>query len=124
MDDVMPERATGLHSPPKRSAAVMVRNAFPVLMLFALCLGFGLLSDRFLSVNNALIVMQQSAVLLVAAVAMTFVIVSGSIDLSVGSIVAVSALAAASLSASFGAFLLAARSTARCLPTARYRRSL
>lgn len=102
----MPEWATERSKPPRRSTASIIRNAFPVLMLFALCLGFGLLSDRFLSVNNALIVMQQSAVLLVAAVAMTFVIVSGSIDLSVGSIVAVSALAAASLSASFGAFAI------------------
>jgi len=102
MDDVMNKPATDRGIPRKPSLAAMLRNTFPVLMLIALCLGFGLLSDRFLSVNNALIVMQQSAVLLVAAVAMTFVIVSGSIDLSVGSIVAVSALAAASLSSSFG----------------------
>ena len=102
----MAEPATDRGTPPKPSLAAMIRNIFPVLMLIVLCLGFGLLSDRFLSVNNALIVMQQSAVLLVAAVAMTFVIVSGSIDLSVGSIVAVSALAAASLSSSFGAFAI------------------
>jgi ribose/xylose/arabinose/galactoside ABC-type transport system permease subunit len=106
MDDVMAEPATDRSTPPKPSLAALVRNTFPVLMLIVLCLAFGLMSDRFLSVNNALIVMQQSAVLLVAAVAMTFVIVSGSIDLSVGSIVAVSALAAASLSSSFGAFAI------------------
>jgi ribose/xylose/arabinose/galactoside ABC-type transport system permease subunit len=106
MDDVMAEPATDRGTPPKPSLAARVRNTFPVLMLIVLCLAFGLMSDRFLSVNNALIVMQQSAVLLVAAVAMTFVIVSGSIDLSVGSIVAVSALAAASLSSSFGAFAI------------------
>ncbi|MBC7480110.1 MAG: ABC transporter permease [Pseudorhodobacter sp.] len=91
---------------PRLRLAALARQAFPVLMLAALCIAFGLLSDRFLTVNNALIVMQQSAVLLVTAVAMTFVIVCGSIDLSVGSIVAVSALAAASLSATFGAFAI------------------
>ena len=63
----MAEPATDRGTPPKPSLAAMIRNIFPVLMLIVLCLGFGLLSDRFLSVNNALIVMQQSAVLLVAA---------------------------------------------------------
>ena len=102
----MPEPAKDTGTPPKLRLAATLRGAFPVLMLVVLVLGFGLMSDRFLTVNNALIVMQQSAVLLVAAVAMTFVIVSGSIDLSVGSVVAVSALAAASLSASLGAFAI------------------
>lgn len=102
----MPETIKDIGAPPKASLVAMLRGAFPVLMLVVLCLGFGLMSDRFLTVNNALIVMQQSAVLLVAAVAMTFVIVSGSIDLSVGSVVAVSALAAASFSSSLGAFAI------------------
>jgi ribose/xylose/arabinose/galactoside ABC-type transport system permease subunit len=75
-------------------------------MLVVLCLAFALTSDRFLTVNNALIVMQQSAVLLVAAVAMTFVVVSGSIDLSVGSVVALSALVAAALSSTLGVWVI------------------
>ena len=69
-----------------------IRDLFPVLLLAALCVIFALLSDRFLTVGNGLIVLQQSTVLLVAALAMTFVIVNGSIDLSVGSTVALSAL--------------------------------
>lgn len=106
MDDVMTKTSKPAGIAPRLRLAALARQAFPVLMLAALCIAFGLLSDRFLTVNNALIVMQQSAVLLVTAVAMTFVIVCGSIDLSVGSIVAVSALAAASLSATFGAFAI------------------
>lgn len=106
MDDVMTKTPRPAGTAPRLRLAALARQAFPVLMLAALCIAFGLLSDRFLTVNNALIVMQQSAVLLVTAVAMTFVIVCGSIDLSVGSIVAVSALAAASLSATFGAFAI------------------
>lgn len=102
----MPETSKTVGVAQKPRLAAFVRQAFPVLMLAALCIAFALMSDRFLTVNNALIVMQQSAVLLVAAVAMTFVIVSGSIDLSVGSIVAVSALAAASMSSTFGAFAI------------------
>src|SRR5690606_28435067 len=79
---------------------------FPVLLLIVLCLIFSLMSDRFLSVNNALIVLQQSTVLMVAALAMTFVIVNGSIDLSVGSIVALSALATAVASPHMGIFAI------------------
>ncbi len=103
MDDVgPPQHNTRGHLSPRDK----VRRAFPVLLLVALCVVFGALSDRFLTVGNALIVMQQSAVLLVAAVAMTFVIVSGSVDLSVGSIVALSALAAASFSGSLGVWAI------------------
>lgn len=102
----MPETIKDIGAPPKPRLAEIFRDAFPVLILVVLCIGFGLMSDRFLTVNNALIVLQQSAVLLVAAVAMTFVIVSGSIDLSVGSVVAVSALAAASFSSNLGAFAI------------------
>lgn len=83
-----------------------IRDLFPILLLAALCVIFALLSDRFLTVGNGLIVLQQSTVLLVAALAMTFVIVNGSIDLSVGSTVALSALAAAAASGSMGAFAI------------------
>lgn len=89
-----------------RPALDQVRQWFPVGLLLVLCLGFALTSDRFLTVNNGLIILQQSAVLLVAAVAMTFVIVSGSIDLSVGSVVALSALGAAALSPAMGVWAI------------------
>lgn len=104
MDDV---NQTAQSAPPARGSLLdQVRQWFPVGLLVLLCFGFALTSDRFLSVNNGLIILQQSAVLLVAAVAMTFVIVSGSIDLSVGSVVALSALAAAALSPVFGVWVI------------------
>lgn len=106
MDDVTLTAARGLST--GRPLKARLRQWFPVGLLVVLCLGFALTSDRFLSVNNGLIILQQSAVLLVAAVAMTFVIVSGSIDLSVGSIVALSALGAAAVSGSLGAWAMAA----------------
>jgi ribose/xylose/arabinose/galactoside ABC-type transport system permease subunit len=86
MDDVS-RALRPRHSGPRLSLD-RVRQVFPLALLVLLCLAFATTSDRFLTINNALIVLQQSAVLLVAAVAMTFVIVNGSIDLSVGSIVA------------------------------------
>lgn len=83
-----------------------VRALFPILLLGGLCLYFALQSERFLTVGNGLIVLQQSVVLLVAALGMTFVIVNGSIDLSVGSVVALSALVAAATSPALGAFAI------------------
>lgn len=102
MDDVAETAAD--RAPSGRPALERLRQWFPVGLLVVLGLGFALTSDRFLTVNNSLIILQQSAVLLVAAVAMTFVIVSGSIDLSVGSIVALAALGAAAVSGDLGAW--------------------
>jgi len=79
-----------------------LRTYFPIILFIALCAVFGLMSDRFLTSSNFSIVLQQTVVLLVAALGMTFVIIAGSIDLSVGSIVAISALVSASLSDEWG----------------------
>lgn len=67
-----------------------------IALFFALCMGFfGALSDTFLTAGNLLNVVRQAAPVLIVAVAMTFVIVTAGIDLSVGSIVAlINALAA------------------------------
>jgi len=78
------------------------RRFFPILLLAALAIGFSLTSARFLQFNNLMIVAQQAVVLLVAALGMTFVVIAGSIDLSVGAIVAIAALFAAKTSVSIG----------------------
>jgi ribose transport system permease protein len=64
----------------------------PVLILLAL--GFYMLNARFLTVNNLSIVMQQASINTVLAAGMTFVILTGGIDLSVGAILAASAMVA------------------------------
>ncbi|MGQ9366810.1 ABC transporter permease [Azospirillum sp. ST 5-10] len=66
-----------------------------VLSLAVLCVVFTALSPRFLVVNNLLNIMQQVAVVAVAAYGMTYVILLGEIDLSVGSILAVAGMVAA-----------------------------
>lgn len=83
-----------------------VSRFFPFLLLLTLCIVFSLMSTRFLTVGNAMIIAQQAVVLLVTALGMTFVIVAGSIDLSVGAVVAVSALAAAMTSSTLGPFAI------------------
>jgi ribose transport system permease protein len=78
------------------------RRFFPIFLLIALAVAFSLTSSRFLQFNNLMIVAQQAVVLLVAALGMTFVVIAGSIDLSVGAIVAIAALVAAKTSGSIG----------------------
>jgi len=73
-------------------AIVRAVGMLPVLLL--LCIGFHVLSDgRFFTGQNIGIVVQQSAVNTVLAAGMTFVILTGGIDLSVGSILAAAAMA-------------------------------
>lgn len=79
-----------------------VRRLFPVVLLVVLAIAFSLASPRFLQFNNLMIIAQQAVVLLVVALGVTFVIIAGSIDLSVGAIVALAALVAAATSATLG----------------------
>jgi len=71
--------------------------------LVAVVVVFGILSpDRFLTTNNLGIVLQNCAVLAIVAVGITFVIIGGSIDLSVGSVMAFSGAITASTVTSMG----------------------
>ncbi|SFB08495.1 ribose transport system permease protein [Poseidonocella pacifica] len=87
---------TAINMPAQRRAQLksvfMALGMLPVLILLAL--GFELLSGKFLSVSNISIVMQQASINIVLAAGMTFVILTGGIDLSVGSILAASAMGA------------------------------
>jgi simple sugar transport system permease protein len=86
-----------------RSADFLMANAqvLSIAAFFAACcIFFSLATDAFLSTGNLLNLLRQSAPMLIVAVAMTFVITTGGIDLSVGSTVAlVNALAAIALRA-------------------------
>ena len=73
----------------------MLQAAGMLPVLVVLCIAFHYLSDgRFFTAQNISIVMQQAAINTVLASGMTFVILTGGIDLSVGSILAVSAMMA------------------------------
>ena len=63
-----------------------------VIALAALCLDLAIASPVFLTASNFLNVFQQISINFVVAVGMTFVIISGGIDLSVGSNIALSGL--------------------------------
>ncbi len=71
---------------------IQVLGMLPVLII--ICIAFELMSGRFMSWQNISIVAQQASINVVLAAGMTFVILTGGIDLSVGSILAASAMVA------------------------------
>jgi ribose transport system permease protein len=67
----------------------------PLITLIALCVVTTLLTDRFLSPINLNNILVQSSIMAVIAMGMTFVIIGGGFDLSVGSTAALSACVSA-----------------------------
>ena len=72
----------------QRLAPARARQFGTLLGLVALCLVLWILTPHFLTVSNLLNVLEQSAINAIVAAGMTFVIISGGIDLSVGSVLA------------------------------------
>lgn len=68
----------------------MLRKLGPLLGFMVLCLALSVISDQFLTVGNLLNVTRQVSINAIIAVGMTMIILTGGIDLSVGSIVAIS----------------------------------
>ncbi len=76
----------------RRATSNQVLSMLAILLLMWLVLG--LLSPYFFTVNNVLQITLQGAVMALVAAGMTFVILSGGIDLSVGAVFALSAMVA------------------------------
>lgn len=92
----MPANAGATSSALRRAVVLSVRYG----MLIALILWFvamASLSEHFLNPNNLLNVARQAAPIIIIGVGMTFVMATGGIDLSVGSMVALISVASASL---------------------------
>lgn len=70
---------------------LQIAGILPILVL--ICILFSVLSPNFLTPGNIVNIFRQASVNIVLATGMTFVILTGGIDLSVGSILAVSAVA-------------------------------
>jgi ribose transport system permease protein len=68
-----------------------------IISFLLLCAVLALLSDRFLTVNNAVNLLRQSTINGIIAVGMTFVILTAGIDLSVGATLALSTVVTANL---------------------------
>lgn len=68
-----------------------------VLALALLVIGLSLMSDRFLTLDNILNVLRQISINVCLSIGMTMIILSGGIDLSVGSVLAFAGAVAAGL---------------------------
>jgi len=66
-----------------------------ILLLATLVMLFSLLNPRFFTFQNLQFILRQSAILLIASVGGTFIILMGSIDLSVGGIASLTCVASA-----------------------------
>ncbi|MCC5654637.1 ribose ABC transporter permease [Nostoc sp. XA013] len=74
------------------STLLEVAGILPILVI--ICILFAFLSPNFLTGSNIVNILRQASINIVLATGMTFVILTGGIDLSVGSILAVSAVVA------------------------------
>jgi len=68
-----------------------------VMVLIVLVIFFGATSSKFLTMSNIFNILRQVSIVGIAAVGMTFVLITGGIDLSVGSIIGVAGVGAAKL---------------------------
>ncbi len=91
------------------SVGRLVIDQMPVLVLLGLCVFASFAAPRFLSSSNLSNVLLQASVLTVVTIGMTYVIIGGGFDLSVGSIVALSGCIAVEvmIEAGFAAGVLA-----------------
>ena len=96
---VAPAATVVTAAPPRRAARAVLAQHLGVLSIAAVCLVlfvvFSVRTDAFLTTNNLVNVSRQVAPTVILAMAMTFVITTGAIDLSVGSIVGLSAFISA-----------------------------
>lgn len=91
----------------KNNLKNMILKYKSLVGLLILCIVISFITPRFLSVSNIKNILTQVSVNAVIAVGMSFVILTGGIDLSVGSILAISGAVAASIVKSTGNLFLA-----------------
>jgi erythritol transport system permease protein len=85
---------TALVAPPQQNWLLMVLRLRTFVALILVLAYFSLMAPNFLSAANAVIVSKHVALNAFLAIGMTFVIITGGIDLSVGSIVGLCAMVA------------------------------
>ena len=73
-------------------STVNFKTLIPIGALLVLCFGMALFNPRFLSTPNMLVIGKQVAILLVAGIGQTFIILAGGIDLSILGIMSMSSL--------------------------------
>ena len=96
--DTTPASSPGAGNKGGLLAGPLGRNLGLIIALVILCVvGVATAGDRFASVENVLTILRLASVIGVVSVGMTFVIIGGGIDLSVGALVALSSVWATTL---------------------------
>ncbi len=81
----------------KKSLLEFIKKNKPLVVLLILVVVMSIMNDRFLTPGNLLTILRQSSVNAVIATGMTFAILIGGIDLSVGSVMAICGAIAATM---------------------------
>lgn len=84
------------------TASGFFRSYFPYILLVLLFVIFSVSNSKFAQLSNIMNILEQSGVLLVVGMGMTFVIIAGGIDLSVGSVLGLTASISAICINAFG----------------------
>ncbi|OZS78420.1 ribose ABC transporter permease [Tetzosporium hominis] len=95
----MPQEVERVSSTTAKSKQGVLQKLVPFLGLFLIITIITILNPDFLSVNNLLNVLRQVSINAIIAFGMTFVILTGGIDLSVGSILALTGAVTAGMMA-------------------------
>lgn len=75
----------------------VLKNNGILIVFFLICIGLSFLSPYFFTMNNIMNIIRQTSIYGIIAVGMTFVILTGGIDLSVGSILGLAGMICAGL---------------------------
>lgn len=75
----------------ERVKKILLKNSVPIVLVL-MCVAFAFRSDKFLTVSNAITVLRQISMLCIISCGVMMVMVSGGIDLSVGSVASFSGL--------------------------------
>ena len=78
---------------PRRDWRARLRPWAPLLVLAALCIVIGAIAPAFLSIANLVRILNAAAIPLIVALGATFIILMGSVDLSLEGVVAIGAVA-------------------------------
>jgi ribose transport system permease protein len=82
---------------PRRDWRARLRPWAPLLVLVALCAVIGAIAPAFLSISNLVRILNAAAIPMIVALGATFIILMGSVDLSLEGVVAIGAVATALL---------------------------
>jgi ribose transport system permease protein len=97
-----------IEKPPRRRLATLRQLAFALISIIVLIIVFGILNPRFLSPINWFHIAQQVAVIGILAVGQTFIIATAGIDISQGSVVALTSMVCAIILVNTGMGIVAA----------------